>query len=161
MCFLRVRREPGAHGYMKNVQTCSYKTGKLRRFDNKGFHDFPVVVNSKGGELLDVSKIVSREQQYDTVISINVVEHVQNAFQYLMGLYGSLRTGGTLIFHERYYNSDDEILNGDNYHPVRVKQLVFDLLLDPKLFRIVFNNCSASYNGRPGERGYYVIATKL
>lgn len=99
-------------------------------------------------------------RQYDVVISINVVEHVQDAFQYLSGLYASLKKGGTLIMHERYYNSDPEMLNGDRFHPVRIKQVVLDLLLAGTLFDVVFNNCSAAYAQRPGERGYYVIATK-
>lgn len=127
------------------------------QFEGLGFHDFPLVINSAGGELLDVEGTSSG---YDTVISINVVEHVQDAFAYLTGLYSSIRKGGILIMHERYYNSDQEITNGDSFHPVRVKQRVFDMLLDESRFSIVFNNCTASYNGRQGERGYYVIAVK-
>jgi hypothetical protein len=127
------------------------------QYNGGGYHDFPVIINSAGGELLNSE---NEGSQYDVVVSINVVEHVQDAFQYLTGLYASIKHGGVLIMHERYYNSDAEILNGDKFHPVRVKQTVFDHLLDGRLFDIVYNNCSAGYANRPGEKGYYVIAVK-
>lgn len=95
---------------------------------------------------------------YDTLISVNVIEHVEDAFRYLNGLYVSLRRGGLLIFHDRYYR-DTEIGDGDKYHPIRIKRAVLDRFLMG--FEIIFNNCSANYDGRPGEQGYYVIARKL
>mmetsp|Transcript_19950 Transcript_19950/g.20062 ORF Transcript_19950/g.20062 Transcript_19950/m.20062 type:complete len:99 (+) Transcript_19950:1-297(+) len=97
-------------------------------------------------------------KQYDTLISINVLEHVQDAFSYMTGLYLSLRKGGLLILHERYYN-DRTVLDGDKYHPIRIKRVVLDFFLEG--FEIIFNNCSAHYEGRRGEKGYYVVATKL
>jgi hypothetical protein len=153
-----IHREPGADYYMEHVTTCSYRKGKLERYDGRGYHKFPVIVKSDGGELLQSS--ATDHDQYDVVVSINVVEHVQDAFAYLMGLYKALKPGGTLIFHERYY-SGDGILNGDKYHPVRITQQVLDLFLSPSNFHIIYNNCSASYANRRGEQGYYVIAEKL
>ena len=50
-----------------------------------GYHDFPVKVLSKGGETL-INTDGTRQRQYDTLISINVIEHVQDAFQYLTGI---------------------------------------------------------------------------
>ena len=95
---------------------------------------------------------------YDTLISVNVLEHVQDAFQYLTGLHLALRRGGLLILHERYYD-DATLVDGDEYHPIRVKRAVLDKFLS--LFHITFNNCSAAYDGRVGERGYYVTGIKL
>jgi len=167
--------EPGAKRYMNEVDSCSYKSGdKLLKWDaqtEERYHSFPVVVNSDGGELLAASSSFSssallknkdkqqqqQQQQYDTLISINVLEHVQNAFEYLTGLYLALRSGGLLILHERYYNADT-IVDGDNYHPVRVTKHVLDHFLSG--FEVLFNNCSASYEQRVGEQGYYVIARK-
>jgi len=156
--------EPGANRYMREVVSCSYKTGdKLLKWTGNAvasdsrrdeYHAFPVTVESNGGELLSTGAI----KQYDTLVSINVLEHVQDAFAYLTGLYLSLRKGGLLIFHERYYD-DKSILDGDKYHPVRIKRLVLDIFL--RGFEILFNNCSAHYDGRPLEKGYYVIASKL
>ena len=144
--------EPNAKRYMKAVSSCSYRSGdKLVRWDGQGTHTFPVIVQSDGGELL------SNSTAYDTVISINVLEHVQDAFRYLTGLYQALKPGGVLIFHDRYYE-DRAIIDGDQYHPVRIKRQVLDRFLSG--FHVVFNNCSANYDNRVGEQGYYVIATK-
>ncbi len=120
------------------------------------------LLDSSVGSASDVSvakeQQQQQQQQYDTLISVNVLEHVQDAFQYLTGLYRALRRGGTLIMHERYYD-DLSVVDGDGYHPVRVKKAVLDKFLS--LFHITFNNCSAEYEGRPGEHGYYVIGRKL
>lgn len=145
--------EPGASRYMKEVSSCAYKDGKLVKWDSSGYHPFPVVIQSEGGE-----KLIDFEKAFDTVITMNVLEHVQDAFEYLTGIYKILKQGGTLIMHERYYN-DQTILDGDNYHPIRIKKYVLDKLLSG--FQIIFNNCSAAYDGRVNDRGYYVIATKL
>ena len=91
------------------------------------------------------------------LLSINVLEHVQDAFRYLTSLYMALKSGGRLIFHERYYNTAT-LPDGDLYHPVRVTRPVLDKFLSG--FHVLFNNCSANYDHRPNERGYYVIAIK-
>lgn len=143
--------EPGADSYMRDVPSCSYRTGRLERFDSRGAHAFPVVVQSHGGELLVGGG------HYDSLVSINVLEHVQDAFRYLTALVDALRPGGLLIFHERYY-TDTEVLRGDLWHPVRIKRVVLDAFLSR--FDILFNNCDADYGGRLNETGYYVIALK-
>ena len=146
--------EPGADGYVKNVQSCSYRTGRLETWAGvaPSHHAFPVVVRSSGGELL-----LQGAEAYDTLVSINVLEHVQDAFNYLQGLHSALRPGGLLVFHERFYD-DAAVVQGDEYHPVRVKRAVIDTFL--AAFDVVFNNCQHDYDGRPGEVGYYVVARK-
>ena len=62
-------------------------------------HEFPVRVQSDGGELL--TSVNGR--LFDTVISVNVLEHVQNAFAYLTGLVSVLKPGGLLMLHEVGY----------------------------------------------------------
>ena len=164
--------------YMQDVSSCSYRNGdKLFKWDGNGTHAFQVKVQSDGGEILtknhfssiplsttiesqslNKTEIKENIAQYDTVISINVIEHTQDVLKYLTGLYLSLKDNGLLIFHERYYN-DHEISNGDVYHPIRIKRIILDRFLMG--FDILFNNCSANYEGRIGEEGYYVIARKL
>jgi hypothetical protein len=61
--------------------------------------------------------------------------------------------------HRVRYYEDRAIVDGDHYHPVRIKRAVLDRFLTG--FNVVFNNCSANYDGRPGEQGYYVIGIKL
>ena len=64
-------REPGADFYMKTVKSCAYSTGRLHKFhEEKKYHDFPVHIISSQGEFRN-------HQQYDTLVVINVIEHVQ------------------------------------------------------------------------------------
>eukprot|EP01036_Dinobryon_divergens_P032622 gene32622-42255_t len=53
------------------------------------------------------SNALAKANEHDTLLSIHVLEHVQDAFRYM--------TGGRLIFHERYYNTTTR--DGDLYHP--------------------------------------------
>jgi 2-polyprenyl-3-methyl-5-hydroxy-6-metoxy-1,4-benzoquinol methylase len=43
--------------------------------------------------------------QYDTVISINVIEHTQDVFKYLTGLYVSLKTGMYIFVYVSVYGN--------------------------------------------------------
>ena len=146
--------EPLAQKYIKEVASCSYKSLKLAKYGafNNGFHNFEVILHSEGGEYLDHNPV------YDTLISINVIEHVQDAFKYFSSLYHALKPNGLLIFHDRYYEDEKSLAGGDHYHPIRIKRIVLDKFLS--LFTIIYNNCTANYNGRKNEFGYYVIAKK-
>ena len=98
----------------------------------------------------------------------NVIEHVQNAVEFLHGLHKSLKPGGLLIFHDRYYytplHGDKVLVTGGLYHPIRPTKEVFDKFLSH--FDIVFNNCVGhltidGWKERDlDERGYYVVARK-
>ena len=110
---------------MAEVASCSYSSRTALAKMDGGAHAFPVKVMSNGGELLSS---VGRDEGstkllYDTLLSINVIEHVQDAFKYLTGLYQTLKPNGLLIFHDRYY-THQEISNGDLYHPIRIKRKV-------------------------------------
>lgn len=154
--------EPGADYYVQNVQTCAYRSGKLEKYRTQGVHSFPVEIISSRGE-----SFTNSESSYDTVISINVIEHVQNAVEYLHSLHAALRPGGILIFHERFYDtprSGDAVLGQNIYHPIRLTKLMFDVFLSD--FEIIYNNCDG-HNRITGwlkrgadEHGYYVIAKK-
>ena len=153
--------EPGASYYMNTVPTCAYRTGELRKLGSKEFFQFPIEVISTPGE----SRL--HTGAYDTVISINVIEHVQNAIEYFHSLHAALRPGGILIFHERFYPNPpagDAVLGENIYHPIRLTQLMFDVFLSD--FDILFNNCDGHHLIKgwlardANERGYYVIAKK-
>ena len=38
-------------------------------------------------------------------MSINVIEHVYDAFKFLDNLYNALKPGGIIIYHDRYYKT--------------------------------------------------------
>ena len=105
--------EPNIYRYL-NMTNCSYRNGTLL--------NHPTELVSAKGEALRVSNL------YDTIININVIEHVQDALLYLSNIYEALKPGGLLIFHERWHNNPDYAKckpNGDFYlHPIRIKDTV-------------------------------------
>lgn len=151
--------EPAAQWYIDNVATCSYKSGKLQRFQSTAFHDFPVNVIGSGGETLP-----SHTSKYDALVVMNVIEHVQNAFSFLSGLHHVLKPGGILIFHERFFSSPpsaDPLLGTGALHPIRINQHVLDVFLQN--FDVLLKNGkpTAGMTARGlGEQGYYFIGRK-
>ena len=110
---------------------------------------------------------MSGDYQFDTVLVTDVIEHVQNAVQLLHAVHKSLKPGGILIFHERYYEypqEADKVLGRNVFHPIRLTRRFFDHFLAD--FDIIFNNCEGekTINGwkrrNRGEQGYFVIARK-
>lgn len=55
---------------------------------------------------------------------------------------------------QRYYD-DNTIVDGDIFHPIRIKRRVLDRFLAG--FKIQFNNCSAAFEGRKGEKGEVIL----
>ena len=133
--------EPGADFYIDNVPTCAYKgrtaleipNSPSTRLSNKfvtvpPVYKFPLHIIGTGGESL-----LNHAKQYDTLVSINVIEHVQNAYSYLTGLHRVLKPGGLLIYHDRFFDDPNEgncVLGVNNYHPIRITRMVLDLFLD-------------------------------
>ena len=69
---------------------------------------------------------------FDTVILINVIEHVSDLFLFLSRIYFSLKPGGLLIFHERWHDDAEAsncALGSFELHPIRVKKEVLDHFL--------------------------------
>lgn len=155
--------EPSADWYEANVNTCSYKTGKLRTFNHtsegKYYHDFPMEIFGRSGESL-----LQHEGRYDALVCTNVIEHVQNAFAFLQGLHRVLKPGGVLIFHERFYDSPpsaDPLLGAGTLHPIRLTKMVFDQFLQQ--FHPLLKNdkpTTRMVQAALGEKGYYFIGTK-
>ena len=80
---------------------------------------------------------------YDAIISINVIEHVQNVIAYFHSLHTALLSGGILIFHDRFYPNPpagDAVLGENIFHPIR---LTVDVFLSD--FDIVFDNCDGHH----------------
>ena len=81
--------EPGASSYMNTVETCVYRDGEVRGFEGR-----TLIINA-GAERLDVF-----DQAFDTLMMINVIEHVENGIRILRNIYNALKPGGLLIFNE-------------------------------------------------------------
>ena len=151
--------EPSAHFYKQNTPSCAYKSGRLEKMNKNGFYSFPVTVFGEKGESL-----TDRQTQYDTLVAINVIEHVQNAYEYLKGLHKTLKPGGLLIFHERFFDdpvSGDKVLGRNLYHPIRITKFVLDVFLDQ--FDVLMKNenpTTGMIQRKAFEHGYYVIARK-
>jgi len=90
--------EPNLFRYV-NFQKCPYANGTLK--------NIPTVLISAPVELIEFRDV------FDTLIHINVLEHVQDALLYLEKAYEMLKPGGLLIFHERWFE-DPETGNINN-----------------------------------------------
>ncbi len=82
--------DPLIDEYMKTNPACAYKNGSLA-----GHKTFFVSV---GAETFDPAG-----RQYDTVILVNMIEHVKNAFVAYQKALKAVRTGGLVVFHERFW----------------------------------------------------------
>jgi SAM-dependent methyltransferase len=121
--------DPSLLNYVVNVPSVAYKNGTLG--------GQPVVLVNAGAENLS-----NLRSAYDTIMIINVMEHVENAYAILESIYQALRPGGILIFNDRWwdmYPIDGVPNTGADrlLHPIRLKRAVFewffhgfDVLLD-------------------------------
>ncbi len=130
---------------MTTVRACRYKNGRLG--------DYDTVLLPHAAEHL------STERRYDTVILLNFVEHVMDAFRVYHIAFRALKPGGLLVFHERFWPGYDgrETRNEREFdlHPVRLNERVahwmateFDLLYEKE------------QTEEWGNLGYYWIGRK-
>jgi hypothetical protein len=84
--------DPGADNYIKHTAGCTYKDGALK--------GKKVDILSFGGEKLGDKKY---KEAFDTIMAINVVEHIWDAFKFFNNIFNTLRPGGILIYHDRFY----------------------------------------------------------
>ncbi|EWM20167.1 extl3 protein, partial [Nannochloropsis gaditana] len=137
--------EPLAHTYVDAVDACRYKNGSLPGLNTT---IMPVPIEN-----------FAQDRQYDTVIAINFVEHVQDAFLAYDKVLNALNPGGILVFHERFWPDYDgiEVANRREFdlHPIRLSNRFghwmsteFDLLYEQE------------QRERWGNIGYYWIGRK-
>jgi SAM-dependent methyltransferase len=122
-------------------------------------YKFPLHIIGTGGESL-----LNHAKQYDTLVSINVIEHVQNAYSYLTGLHRVLKPGGLLIYHDRFFDDPNEgncVLGVNNYHPIRITRMVLDIFLDQ--FEEIYRSTEPTprmVQGGCNEKPIYFIGIK-
>lgn len=75
-----------------------------------------------------------RDETYDTVVMLNVIEHGVNSVQFLRALYQKLKPRGVLVLHEYYY--DQYGFKWENGHPLKSFKKLYDQFLAN--FQVVF-----------------------
>jgi len=153
--------EPNALEYMK-LNNCAYRGGHLR--------GHPISIIAESIEFImkkrRQNKILSNSSEYySALISINVVEHVNDALEYFRGLYDLLEDNGLLIFHERWYDypqqGDCVLDDAENLHPTRITKWVIDQFLDQfQSLYINFNRTKRQRRSHSFEQGIYFIGRK-
>ena len=143
--------DPNANDYIRRVKHCSYKNGSL-----KGFSSISTTIVSAPSEDMNIYL-----NAFDTILMINVLEHVQNAFQILQNIYNSLRPNGILIFGERWwdYMFKTEKYDGHVLHPIHIKYYVWKWFTDH--FEPIYDARNHRSYSKYGHNGSYFIGRKL
>ncbi|CAC5416571.1 EXT2 [Mytilus coruscus] len=107
--------EPMAFHYMTNVKHCFYKNGS--------FGNLPTTILSIPAEEL------SNARKFDTLIMINVIEHVYDAISIFSAAVNLIQQNGVFIWHERIWNNYLGVANSEHdrefqLHPIRIKQVI-------------------------------------
>tara|TARA_B110000090_G_scaffold7060_3_gene7369 strand:- start:28195 stop:32406 length:4212 start_codon:yes stop_codon:yes gene_type:complete len=141
--------EPMALHYMKNVKKCFYQHGQ--------FSNIPTTILSTPAES------IPKDIQFDTVVMINVIEHVYDAFEILKRSIELVKPGGYFVWHERLWNkyngrakhqTDREF----KLHPVRLKSAVVDAILP--LFDVKYKSYDTDELRRLKNEGVYFIGQR-
>lgn len=107
-----------------NLEHCPYKTGSLH--------------NLKTTCITIKAEDINYNEEFDTVICINVLEHVMDAMKCLTNIYNSLKNGGILIMGERAHDEFNPFKSYDVGHPITIKTPIFDEFRSK--FNIIYKN---------------------
>jgi len=153
--------EPNMQEYRK-IRGCSYQHGQLL--------DLPTTLVPKTVEEFGREN----KMQFDTIIDMNVLLFVQDALVFLTTLYDSLKIGGTLIFHERWFADSvkSEKCNTAGYgmNVIQVRKPLLDHFLSKFSTDIYINTNQSEHQidrsknwcgWMDDEIAYWVIATKI
>ncbi len=146
--------DPGIEGYLRDVPGCAYINGTL---DGK-----KVRLLKYGAEKL------SEDEQFgnfDTLLAINVIDHIWDAYQFLSNLYNALKPGGILIYHDKFsvtpLSLNPSLGEGNRYHPIRVSRHVFKHFFDQFDTIYMFDGETQVMRDKNWkEVGYYFIGRK-
>ena len=103
---------------------------------------------------------------FDTLLCINVIEHVWDAYEVLSNIYNALKKGGILIYHDRFYpfpGYGDRVLGpGNLFHPIRLTRFIFEHFLKQFETIYIFEGQTEQQIKRAyGEVGFYFIGRKM
>jgi len=140
--------DPNLFNYMKNSPLSPYKDGT--------FLNIKTYLVAAGAEAP-----VFGSDTFDTVLMVNVLEHVQNAYVVLDNLWRMIKPGGLLIFNDRWVEKwTFDWLDDAKLHPIRIRQVVLEHFLVQ--FEVLFQNDNGTQEmkQRGGEHGVYFIGRK-
>lgn len=141
--------EPNIFRYLR-LDNCAYKDGRIE--------GRPVNLLSLPVEDLPATEF------FDTIVSINVLEHVNDAMRYLTAVYMALKPGGILVFCDRYFDHPDKdtnVLGPAVMHPIRMQRRFLQHFL--RLFDTNYlhdHNTTFARRRDLNEKGYYFIGRK-
>ena len=149
--------DPNVLLYASTMPTCSYRNGTL-------IPGIPTYLVNAGAEAPLFF------EAFDSVMMINVLEHVRNAYEVLHSLWASLKPGGLIFFEDRYndnfnFGAHEEDYGGhlDNIlHPIRLKRPLFEFFFGH--FEILFYNDAPTADmlkRGSGEQAVYLVGRKI
>lgn len=162
--------DPLIHEYLK-ISRCPYLGGVLK------FNDTSVPVTLHDISIEEYGKTVMAprllQNSFDTVILMNVLVYAQDALKILEIMYASLKMGGLLLFHDRYFEdiakSSRCKTSGFTVNVIQVSKTLLDHFLDHFSTGPYFNanqtdeQLSRSVNWclrLDNEMGYFVAVRK-
>jgi hypothetical protein len=92
--------DPQVDDYIK-IRGCTYHSGV---FEANGKRYITHLNNTTVEKFGAAQRAQGLTHRYDTVIMMNVLEYSLDAFEFLETLHESLKPGGLLIFHDRWFN---------------------------------------------------------
>ena len=144
--------EPMLVHYMKDVKNCFYRNGT--------FKDIPTTFISIPAEEFRTTR------KFDTLVMINVIEHVYDALSILNLAVSLIKENGLLIWHERVWDIYNGRVRGMGYekdfdfrlHPIRIKRPIAKQVIFA--FNPLFESWNAPQLRRIGHKGVYFIGRK-
>lgn len=115
--------DPLLNSYRK-LANCSYKKG--------GFNGLPTMLKNAMAETLTDFAV------FDTIICINVLEHVMDATCVMDNLKRSIKAGGVIIFGEKSHDEFDPHYTFDVGHPIHIKKPLLEKFSNN--FQIIYKN---------------------
>jgi len=143
--------DPGTFHYMTNVRRSSFKAGLLSA---PGVRE-NTVLSFPAEEIPDLT------HAFDTVIMINVIEHVLDAFTTFEKVYHMLRPGGLFVWHDRLWDAYKGVPDHERefqLHPIRLKTSFANRFAG--LFDTVYDTRDTPELRRLKNQGIYFIGRK-
>jgi SAM-dependent methyltransferase len=138
--------------YLQYVQNVQYRDER-RSF---GPNQVPIILHKSG---IEQANEYLKNDAFDTIVMVNVVEHCLNAFVVFQTIYNKLKPGGLLIFHEYNYDDHPGGFFWEQGHPIKLHAPAYDVFLQhfTVIYRRDFNHEEPGYNH---AKGVYFIGRK-